>query len=204
MPRLTNFNSKHGSVWHVCLCGSTIKWAELAIYVYVAVYPPNNSKIHNLPSCPSVVETTSRKKNKQQNPRIAGSQCVLLSTLQLMTTAIQLCSLVSLVPRPATLHRVRWLKAWERGYSLVPHPLTAVRCTREKIDLGTGLCRKLTCSDHVVDVVQWSWSPCPASLQRCLGSLLLETQTLRVLKRALKRNRSQYHKRPSGRRLINN
>lgn len=178
MPRLTNFNSKHGSVWHVCLCGSTIKWAELAIYVYVAVYPPNNSKIHNLPSCPSVVETTSRKKNKQQNPRIAGSQCVLLSTLQLMTTAIQLCS-------------------------LVPHPLTAVRCTREKIDLGTGLCRKLTCSGHVVDVVQWSWSPCPASLQRCLGSLLLETQTLRVLKRALKRNRSQYHKRPSGRRLIN-
>lgn len=132
MPRLTNFNSKHGSVWHVCLCGSTIKWAELAIYVYVAVYPPNNSKIHNLPSCPSVVETTSRKKNKQQNPRIAGSQCVLLSTPQLMTTAIQLCS-------------------------LVPHPLTAVRCTREKIDLGTGLCRKLTCSGHVVDVVQ-----CPA------------------------------------------
>ena len=108
MPRLTNFNSKHGSVWHVCLCGSTIKWAELAIHVYVAVYPPNNSKIHNLPSCPSVVETTSRKKNKQQNPRIAGSQCVLLSTLQLMTTAIQLCS-------------------------LVPHPLTAVRCTREKL-----------------------------------------------------------------------
>ena len=36
----------------------------------------NNGNIHNSPSCPSVVETTNKERNKQQNPRIAGSQSV--------------------------------------------------------------------------------------------------------------------------------
>lgn len=58
------------------------------------------SKIYNLLSCPSVVETTSKKRNKQQNPRIAGSQCVLLSTPQLAQVGIQHIRCPSLAPIP--------------------------------------------------------------------------------------------------------
>ena len=76
-----NAGKKHGACDVVSMVVVLVCRASHICYVSVYLLQhSNNSNIHNSPSCPSVVETTNKERNKQQNPRIAGSQSVLLSS----------------------------------------------------------------------------------------------------------------------------